>query len=80
MPPATVLMYGNPKGGTPIKLATPPAALDLPLRVLVREREDGKAVIAFHQIAAMLRRADVPEDAAVRLEPAQHVLLAAATP
>src|SRR5579871_5929955 len=48
MSPATVLVYGHAKGGTPIMLATPLAALDLPLRVLVRQREDGKALIAFH--------------------------------
>jgi uncharacterized protein (DUF302 family) len=80
MPPATVLIYGNPKGGTPIMLATPRAALDLPLRVLVREREDGTAAIAFRPIAAMLRGVGVPEDAATRLEPAQAMLLAAITP
>lgn len=77
MPPATVLIYGSPKGGTPIMLASPLAALDLPLHVLVREDGDGKAVIAFHPIAATLRRAGVPEDVAARLEPAQQLLLAA---
>lgn len=80
MPATTVLIYGNAKGGTPIMLATPAAALDLPLRVLVRERADGKVVIGFHPVAAMLRRAGVPAEAAVRLEPAQRVLLAAVTP
>jgi uncharacterized protein (DUF302 family) len=80
MPPATVLIYGSPKGGTPVMLATPPAALDLPLRVLVRERDDGKTVIAFHPIVAMLRRAGVREDLAARLEPAQQVLLVAVAP
>ena len=58
-----------------IMLATAPAALDLPLHVPVREREDGKAVIAFHPVAAMLRR-----DRAVRLELAQRVLVAAVMP
>jgi uncharacterized protein (DUF302 family) len=80
MPPATVLVYGNAKGGTPIMLVTPQAALDLPLRVLVRQRADGTAVIAFHPVAAMLRQAGVPEDAAGRLEPAQRLLIAAITP
>ena len=79
-PPSTVLTYGYPRGGTPAMLAAPQAALDLPLRVLVREREDGRAVIAFHPVAAMLRRAGVPEDVARRLEPAQHVLVAAVAP
>ena len=42
MPPATLLIYGHPKGGTPIMLAAPRAALELPLRVLVREDADGR--------------------------------------
>lgn len=77
MPPAMVLIYGNGKGGTPIMLATPLAALDLPLRVLVRERADGKVVIAFHPIAATLRGAGVPEEFVERLAPAQQMLVAA---
>ncbi len=80
MPPATVLTYGHPKGGTPIMLAAPLAALDLPLRVLVRVRNDGQTVIAFHPIAAVLRRAGVPDSLAVRLDPAQQVLLKAVLP
>ncbi|HYP63267.1 MAG TPA: DUF302 domain-containing protein [Acidocella sp.] len=77
MPPTTVLAYGHAKGGTPVMLAAPLAALDLPLRVLVREREDGRAVVAFHPAAAMLRRAGVPEALATRLDPAQTILAAA---
>jgi len=80
MPPATVLIYGAAKGGTPIMLATPLAALDLPLHVLVRAREDGGASVAFHPVADMLRRAGVSPDLAVRLEPAQRLLLAALAP
>jgi len=77
MLPATVLIYGNAKGGTPIMLGTPSAALDLPLHVLVRQRADGTAVIAYHPIATTLRRAGVPEDLVSRLDPAQQILLAA---
>jgi uncharacterized protein (DUF302 family) len=40
MPATTVLVYGNPKGGTPLMLAAPDFALELPLRVLVREDPD----------------------------------------
>ena len=74
MPPATVLIYGNPKGGTPIMVSTPQAALDLPLHVLVQERAAGQVVVAFHPIAAMLRRVGVPQEVAARLEPAQRLL------
>jgi uncharacterized protein (DUF302 family) len=77
MPPATVLIYGNAKGGTPIMLVTPRTALDLPLRALVQERSDGKVVVAFHPVRAMLRHAGVPEEASARLEPAQRLLVEA---
>jgi uncharacterized protein (DUF302 family) len=66
MPPATVLIYGSAKGGTPVMLAAPLAALDLPLRVPVRECENGTATIAFHPVAAMLRQAGAPEDGSPR--------------
>jgi len=77
MPPATVLTYGHPKGGTPIMVAAPLAALDLPLRVLIRARDDGQTAIAFHPIAALLRRAGVPDALAERLAPAQQILVKA---
>ena len=80
MPPTTVLIYGNARGGTPLMLAVPSLALDLPLRVLVRERDDGKTVVAFHPARALLGRAGVPADMAGRLDPAQAILLEALQP
>jgi uncharacterized protein (DUF302 family) len=77
MPPTTVLIYGNPKGGTPIMLAAPLVALDLPLRVLLREGADGQTLISFHPAAPMLRRAGVPEPLSARLDAAQLVLMEA---
>jgi uncharacterized protein (DUF302 family) len=77
MPSATVLIYGNPKGGTPVMLGAPLAALDLPLRVLIRSREDGSVAIAFHPVAAMLVRSGVPTELARGLAPAQELLLTA---
>lgn len=75
MPPATVLIYGNPRIGTPIMLAAPLTALDLPLRVLVQERPDGRTEVAFHPSETLLRRAGVPEELAGRLLPAQHLIV-----
>jgi uncharacterized protein (DUF302 family) len=78
MPPTVVILYGHPKGGTPIMQAYPDAALDLPLRVLVREREDdARTVVAFHPMAPLLARVGVPAEMAGRLEPAQQLLIAA---
>jgi uncharacterized protein (DUF302 family) len=79
MPPATVLVYGNAKGGTPLMLAAPGAALDLPLRVLVREAAPG-AVIAFYPIAPVLLRAGIAEAQAHALDPAQMLLTKALQP
>jgi uncharacterized protein (DUF302 family) len=80
MPPATVLIYGHAKGGTPVMLAAPLTALDLPLRVLVRERADGRTAIAFHPIDAMLGGFGVAADLAARLQPAQQLLINALAP
>ena len=80
MPPATVLVYGHPKGGTPVMLAAPLTALDLPLRVLVRVRDDGRTAIAFRAIGAVLRQFGVPDPLASRLEPAQQLLVDAVAP
>jgi len=77
MPPATVLIYGHAKGGTPIMLAAPLAALDLPLRVLIREDEQGRTQLAFHPVADMLLQAGVPDTLATRLAPAQQLLVRA---
>jgi len=75
MPPTVVLIYGHPAGGTPVMQAAPRAALDLPLRALVRETEGGEVLIAFHPIAPAMRKAGAPEALATRLEPAQRLLM-----
>jgi len=77
MPAAVVLIYGNAKGGTPIMLEQPLAALDLPLRTLVREDAHGRVLVAFHPIVPLLARSGVSAGAAVRLEPAQRLLIEA---
>ena len=80
MPPTVLLLFGNPNGGTPIMLAAPAAALELPLRVLLRENADGNAILSFHPIRRELEEAGVPEALAARLEPVQRVVLKALEP
>jgi uncharacterized protein (DUF302 family) len=80
MPPTVVLYYGNPLGGTPIMLAAPQAALDLPLRVLLREDAGGQTVISFYPVAPLLRASGVPVELAEWLEPAQRLLVNALRP
>jgi uncharacterized protein (DUF302 family) len=71
MPPATVLLYGNPKGGTPVMVAVPAVALDLPLRLLIRQDDTGRTRVSYHPIETMLRDAGGCADMARRLAPAQ---------
>jgi uncharacterized protein (DUF302 family) len=77
MPPTTVLLYGNPKGGTPIMVAVPAAALDLPLRLLVRQDEAGCTQVSYHPVVAMLQSIGVAANMAERMAPAQAWITAA---
>jgi uncharacterized protein (DUF302 family) len=47
MPGTRVLIFGSGKAGTPLMLAAPDLALELPLRILVRESSDGRAVLVY---------------------------------
>ena len=47
MPPATVFIFGNPKNGTPLMLAAPTLALELPLRMLAWEDGNGMAFVSY---------------------------------
>ena len=80
MPPTVLLLYGNPRGGTPIMVAAPRSALELPLKVLLREGADGKAILSFHRVGPAMRDAGVCDDMAIRLGPSQELLLRALRP
>jgi uncharacterized protein (DUF302 family) len=77
LPPSVVLIYGHARGGTPIMQAAPAAALDLPLRVLVRETGRGETVIAFHPARQMLAEHKVSGKLLDRLAKSQQLLVAA---
>ena len=51
MRPTKLLIFGNPKGGTPVMLAAPSIAIDLPLKVLVREDGGGKVWVSYNSQA-----------------------------
>lgn len=48
MPAMELLIFGNPKGGTPVMLADPEAGIDLPLKALVWQDSTGKAWLAMN--------------------------------
>jgi uncharacterized protein (DUF302 family) len=80
MRPATVVVYGNPKGGTPLMQAAPDFALELPLKVLVREDEQGKTWLVYEPVSALEGRHGLPAGMTERLAPAQALLAAVVQP
>ncbi|WP_199338559.1 DUF302 domain-containing protein [Nostoc sp. FACHB-133] len=48
LPPTQLLLFGNPKAGTPLMVAEPTIALDLPLKVLVWKATDGKVWMSYN--------------------------------
>jgi uncharacterized protein (DUF302 family)/uncharacterized membrane protein YidH (DUF202 family) len=62
MRPTKLLIFGNPKGGTPIMLAAPSAAIDLPLKILVWEDAQGKVWASYNSPAYLQQRHGVPQD------------------
>ncbi len=56
MPPTQLLIFGNPKGGTPIMLASPMAAIDLPLKALAWQDREGKVWLSYNDPEYLKRR------------------------
>jgi uncharacterized protein (DUF302 family) len=61
MPKTQVLIFGNPKGGTPLMLAAPSIAIDLPLKLLVREDAAGDTWMSYWSAQTLLRRHGLAE-------------------
>lgn len=62
MPPTKVVIFGSPKGGTPLMLAAPSLAIDLPLKALVAEDANGKATVTYNDPEYLRERHGVPAD------------------
>jgi uncharacterized protein (DUF302 family) len=62
MRPTKLLIFGNPKAGTPLMIASPSIAIDLPLKMLVWEGADGKAWISYNAPDYLRARHDVPPE------------------
>jgi uncharacterized protein (DUF302 family) len=61
MPPTKLLIFGNPKAGTPIMLSAPSIALDLPLKILVWEDGQGKVWTSYNSADYLQERHGVPQ-------------------
>jgi uncharacterized protein (DUF302 family) len=60
MPPTKLVIFGNPKAGTPLMLASPSIAIDLPLKILVLEDAGGQVWVSYNSSDYLQARHGVP--------------------
>jgi uncharacterized protein (DUF302 family) len=60
MRPTKLLIFGNPRAGTPVMLAAPSSAIDLPLKILVWEDDQGKVWITYNSPTYLQTRHNLP--------------------
>jgi uncharacterized protein (DUF302 family) len=78
MPRMMLLVFGNPKGGTPLMVAAPSSALDLPLKVLVAEEADGKVWLSFNSPEYLAARHEIPAELVANIAGIRGLVSAAA--
>jgi uncharacterized protein (DUF302 family) len=78
MRPTKLLIFGNPKAGTPVMNDAPSAAIDLPLKLLVAETESGKTLIFWNDPIWLAKRHGISEHLAPNLAAAALLAEAAA--
>jgi uncharacterized protein (DUF302 family)/uncharacterized membrane protein YidH (DUF202 family) len=62
MHPTKLLIFGSPKAGTPLMLAAPSSAIDLPLKILIWEDNQGKAWISYNSPDYLKERHGLPQE------------------
>ena len=77
MRPVTLILFGNPKAGTPLMVARPTSALDLPLKAVVWAPENGGVFVSFNTAAYLIARHHLPETFAANLAPAEKLIASA---
>jgi uncharacterized protein (DUF302 family) len=62
MPPTKLIIFGSPKAGTPLMLAAPSVAIDLPLKILISEDAEGNTKVSFNSPAYLQQRHGLPQE------------------
>jgi uncharacterized protein (DUF302 family) len=62
MKPTKLLIFGNPQAGTPLMLAAPTSAIDLPLKILIAEDAEGKVWVSYNSSEYLQQRHGIPKD------------------
>ncbi len=78
MRPTKLLIFGSPKAGTPVMVAAPSIAIDLPLKILVWEDEAGKVWISYNSADYLRGRHNVPAELMKNIAAAEGIAAKAA--
>ena len=62
MPPTKLIIFGSPRAGTPLMLAAPSIAIDLPLKILVWQDANGKVWVSYNSPEYLQERHTLPQD------------------
>jgi len=62
MRPTKLFVFGNPKAGTPVMLASPSSAIDLPLKILVWEDANDKVWVTYNSPIYLQERHNIPPE------------------
>src|ERR1700680_5246496 len=62
MHPTQLILFGSPKGGTPVMIASPTIAIDLPLKALVWEDAGGKGWVSHNSSEYLKQRHNIQEE------------------
>ena len=62
MRPTKLFVFGNPKAGTPVMLASPSSAIDLPLKILIWEDANDKVWITYNSPIYLQERHNIPPE------------------
>src|SRR6266851_6105887 len=74
MRPTQLLIFGSPKAGTPLMIASPTLAIDLPLKALVWEDTDGNVWLSYNSPDYLKRRHEIPDELVKNIAGAGAVL------
>lgn len=62
MRPTQLIIFGSPRAGTPLMVASPTLAIDLPLKALVWEDAGGKVWVSYNSPEFLKQRHDIPDE------------------
>jgi uncharacterized protein (DUF302 family) len=67
MPPTVLLIFGNAAAGTPVMLAAPTLAFDLPLKALVWQDSEGRVRVSYNSPEYLKQRHGIPDNLLPRI-------------